>query len=77
MEEVTADEKKPLDDEQHDVKEEEDLQPDPDETLMMEQSAGRVWSVKVRDTVSSLWLLRNDVLKLHRFPNISWNVGLR
>ncbi len=40
MEEVTADEKKPLDDEQHDVKEEEDLQPDPDETLMMEQSAG-------------------------------------
>lgn len=47
MEEPATDEKKPFDEEHRDVKDEEELQPDPDETLMMEQSAGRVWSVKV------------------------------
>jgi len=54
MEEVATDEKKPFDNE-HDVKEEDDLQPDPDETLMMEQSAGRVWSVKIPKHIMERW----------------------
>lgn len=61
MEEVQADETKPFEDEKHDVKEEEDLQPDPDETLMMEQSAGRVWSVKVRDPLVTVRWPRNEI----------------
>ena len=53
---LEEDEKKPFD--EHHVKEEDDLQPDPDETLMMEQRAGRVWSVKVSFQLISWTLYR-------------------
>ena len=40
---------------------EDDLQPDPDESLMMDQGAGRVWAVKVRSGHINLVLLMFDV----------------
>ncbi|KLO15281.1 transcription initiation factor IIF, beta subunit [Schizopora paradoxa] len=55
MEEDLLDEKKPYEEEHRDVKDEEELQPDPDETLMMEQSAGRVWSVKIPKHIMERW----------------------
>ena len=42
---AATEERKPFDDA---VKEEEDLQPEPDEVLTMDAGCGRVWSVKVR-----------------------------
>lgn len=44
---AVEDEKKPFDAEQADH--EDGVQPDPEETLMMETGNGRVWLVKVSD----------------------------
>lgn len=46
QDDVATEERKPFDTEA--VKEEDDLQPDPDEILSMDAGCGRVWSVKVR-----------------------------
>lgn len=46
MDAPMEDEKKPFDAE---AGHEDDSQPDPDETLMLDQGNGRVWLVKVRN----------------------------
>jgi len=48
MDEATEDEKKPFDAE---AGHEDDIQPDPDEHLMLDQGNGRVWLVKVSHQV--------------------------
>ena len=45
MDEHVDDEKKPFD---ADIRQEEEVLPDPDEKLMLDQGNGRVWLVKVR-----------------------------
>ena len=45
QDDVATEDRKPFDNEA--VKEEEDLQPEPDEILSMDAGCGRVWSVKV------------------------------
>ena len=37
------------------VKEEEEMQPDPDENLMLDSGGGRVWSVKVPKHLMARW----------------------
>lgn len=51
MEEVGLEETKP----DVDVKIEDDVQPEPDETLMMDQGNGRVWSVKLPKHLMVSW----------------------
>ena len=63
------DEKKPFDAE---TAQEEESQPDPDESLMMESGNGRVWVVKVSP---SRHIVSFSVYNFHRFPVISWNGG--
>ena len=43
------DEKKPFDAE---TEKDDDAQPDPDETLMLDQGNGRIWLVKVRSDLT-------------------------
>ncbi len=57
MDDIGVDEKKPFD---HDsIKDEDDSQPDPDETLLLDQGQGRVWSVKVCSKLTTVASLRS------------------
>ncbi|KAF9040395.1 hypothetical protein BDZ89DRAFT_981555 [Hymenopellis radicata] len=56
MDEVVDDDKKRYDAENAD---EDDLQPDPDETLMLNQGSGRVWLVKIPKFLMERWAAVN------------------